>query len=192
MDPVDVARLRNLDEKEWKKAFDLLQPIAVAKATSILKDVARSEDATQEALLALVDQLPGHKDLTDWAAVVRYFRRILMNKIVDSGRRAARFLQTADPEKDRPFETPDPHPLASVHAQVDLKWHANILLASLAGLGEPCGSLLIRHYYWGESYAEIALESKEREANLRLHSFRCLRKLRKVLPPGYLAELRKA
>ena len=165
-----VGRARDGDLDAFGGVVRATQTMACAVAVSVLRDPAAAQDAVQEAYLTAFRRLG---DLSEPAAFVSWFRRIVITSALDARRaRRVTFLRLDD--------APD----VPVLDEEETRWTDGQrlrLARALLALSSDERRLCDRRYHGGWSTARLAASAGVDEAAMRKRLQRIREKLRKEI-----------
>jgi RNA polymerase sigma factor (sigma-70 family) len=144
-----------------------------ALASALISDPAEAEDLVQDTWLAAARH-PPRADRPPRAWLARVITNLAHNRRRDAAHRAHREQEASRPESV--------HGSSDVDREIEMQ---RALVDALGALDETQRATIVRHYFHGVAYAEIARDEHVSESTVRNRASRALESLRAKLDQRY-------
>jgi RNA polymerase sigma-70 factor, ECF subfamily len=184
----EIKRLLAADDHEvarerYAKIVSAYQRRASRLAFYYLRDAAEADEAVQDAFVKAYSHLPGYNEVSPFEV---WFFRILVNGCLDrvkSRARRARWLvpfpERRDADGSRPWDPPAHG--ASPEQRLLREEAAAALREAIEALPPRQRTVVLLSHLDGRSNREVSAITGMTESTVRVHMFRALRRLRRLL-----------
>ena len=162
---------------------------AVRIAYNYLRDAHDADEAVQDAFVKVFTHITTYREDLPFEV---WFTRILVNGCLDLRKARARRLRWALPMTASPDSAPPPEPVApqpSPEDRVLSTDQARLITAAVEQLPDRQRTVFTLCHIAEQSTNEVSQSLGLSEATVRVHLFRAVRKLRKLLAPERVAHV---
>lgn len=171
-----TMRGKNVDERRFRKTYDLVYPILIRMVYRITGDLEASEELCQEAFVrfyANMVRIPEGNDSKYW--LLRVAKNLAFNYEKRAGRERRAF--------ERAYNEPKPSEPTGEQAVLRQESFDRIRTA-VDDLPENLKSVIVMKEYGGLSYKEIGAALGISEANVKVRVYRARERLSQALGEG--------
>ena len=176
-----AAGLQEAAANQFEKIVYLQQRRATRIAYHYLREQAEVDEVVQDAFLKAFLHLPSFRENLFFEL---WFTKILVNSCLDrlkSRKRRTRWLVPMGTREYMPANGPPPSPAPSPEEELLTKERRSLLDAAITGLPLRQKTVVILRHLEGHSAKEVSAIMELSGSTVRVHLFRAVRNLRKLL-----------